>query len=146
MMKRVMSLAALALAGATLTACGSSAPTDASKDDFCEAFTEAATDWYPESEDEEIDTTGAIETLEETGTPEDIGEDARNGFEVYIDALDEINGNSIADYDGEDPVEVSEDDEADFDALSEYVTQECGGSAGGVEGGADGGAEDGTED
>lgn len=70
-------LAAVALAG--LTACGgpegSEAPTDASKDEFCTVINGLDTS----------DPEGFVDDLVEVGTPSDIPDEAREGFEVMVD-------------------------------------------------------------
>lgn len=66
----------------------SSAPEDASVDDFCTAFSQVDPTDEESSDAELVD--GAKETatrLREVGTPADIGETERAGFEAYVDAL-----------------------------------------------------------
>ncbi|HEY1133794.1 MAG TPA: hypothetical protein VGE77_04400 [Nocardioides sp.] len=121
-MKRVLSAAALVLAGATLTACGG-APTDASESDFCDAFESAFTDVGEQAMkegDEEVDFGDAIDELEETGTPEGISDDAREGFENLVDALKDADGKTVD--------ELNEEDSDDLDgdeAFSTYYAETC---------------------
>lgn len=80
---------ALGLAGAgvlafALSACGggpsgSAAPTDADVDDFCKTVGRLDTG----------DVDEFVDTLVETGTPADIPDEARAGFEVMVDKADE---------------------------------------------------------
>lgn len=128
-MKRVLSVAALALAGsATLVACGSSAPTDASEDEFCSSIESAFTTIGEQGteDDDEIDISDAIDELEETGTPEDIPDDARTGYENFLDALNEADGKTIEEAgDLEDPT-----DDDDGEAFYTYYVETCGGATG----------------
>lgn len=62
----------------SLAACGgdgADAPTDASKDDFCEIF----------NADGDADYDQVVDDLKDVGTPEDIDGEAREGFEILID-------------------------------------------------------------
>lgn len=120
-MKRVLSAAALVLAGATLTACGG-APTDASEDDFCDAMTSAGETIGTESEkggDEEVDFSDAIDELESTGTPESISDEAREGFESILDKMKELDGKTV------DEVGEDEDDLDGGEEFSDYYVETC---------------------
>lgn len=124
-MKRVISVAALALAGsATLVACGG-APTDASEEDFCSSIEEAFTSLGEEADADEVDFSDAIETLEDTGTPEDIPDDAREGYEAFLDALKEADGKTQEEV--EDLDDPTEGDEGE--AFGTYYVETCGGGA-----------------
>ena len=88
-MRRLLAAAGLVLVAGTMTGCG--APDDASKSDFCKAVAGAPTDenFSQDDVDEWHD------ELEETGTPKDIDDDEREGFEVLVDALDEVDADEI---------------------------------------------------
>jgi hypothetical protein len=135
----------LAAAGSTaavlafsLTACGG-APSDASTKDFCEAFnssTEVFADIDPEAEPSEqagkaVDAFKEYaDKLEEVGTPEGISDDAREGFEIMVEELGDLDEGDVEKYlkdpSGEDIAEVSEDDEKKVDEFTEYAGKECG--------------------
>jgi hypothetical protein len=121
----------------SLTACGG-APTDASKEDFCDAFSSAEdifADIDPEAEakDQAGDVTDAYkefaDKLEEVGTPDGISDDAREGFEVFVEELGELDEDDVEKF-LEDPskdiAEVSKDDEKKVDEFTEYAGKECG--------------------
>ena len=99
----------------SLTACGG-APDDASKDDFCEVAlnetgddADAVNDWGDE--------------LEEVGTPEDIPDDARDGFELLVETAKDVDDDDL---DNEELFEEFSDDEQDqFTAYSQYVSETC---------------------
>lgn len=112
----------LALVGASLvllgglTACGGS-PDDASKDDFCDAM-----DKFGSASDDFDKVQDAAEELDETGTPEDIDDDARKGFEFLVD--------NVGDADDEDDLkktgdDMSDDDKKESKALGEYYAKTC---------------------
>lgn len=122
-----------ALLALALTACGGDAPTDASTRDFCDAVqdifetnSEVQGDEPTEDEWEEIQ--DAYDDLGEVGTPDDIGDSERNGFEVVVDTITGL------DYDEAKKVFASEDDsipgvseeeDKDADAFFEYVEEKC---------------------
>jgi hypothetical protein len=130
-LRRLGAAAALALAATALTACGgpSDAPEDASTDDFCTAVVE-----FPRAEEGEdapsqdaVD--GYVDGLEETGTPEDMPDDARKGWEAWVDMMNEIDVDD-SEEDLEKEVEELADDD-DVKAFQEYVGTTC--SAAGLE-------------
>lgn len=128
-MKRVLSVAALVLAGASLTACGGGvdAPTDASEDDFCGVAGGTAILEYFDQENEEFNAEDYANDLADVGTPEGISEDARDGFEVVVtefrDAGNGLGEEEINDLDDE---KISEDDNDKVDAFGDYVSDTCG--------------------
>ncbi|KQY57512.1 MULTISPECIES: hypothetical protein [unclassified Nocardioides] len=110
----------LALVGASLVlvgglaACGGS-PDDASKDDFCKAMDKVgkAGDDFDKYKD-------AVDELSDTGTPENIDDDARDGFEFLVD--------EVGDADSEkdlDDVDVKGDDKKATEAFGKYYAKEC---------------------
>lgn len=121
----------------SLTACGG-APTDASKEDFCDAFNSAEkifADIDPEAEakDQAGDVTDAYkefaDKLEEVGTPDGISDDAREGFEIFVEELGDLDEDDVEKF-LEDPekdiAEVSKDDEKKVNEFTEYAGKECG--------------------
>lgn len=113
-MKHALLAASLVLVAGTAVGC-SGAPTDASKDDFCKQALKVgevqsaddANDWAKDAED--------------IGTPEGMSDDARDGFEVIVDAAKDAE-----EEDGKikEP-DVSKDDEKKVEKYSEYVGKEC---------------------
>ena len=134
--KRPLALAgATVLMGLTLTACGGSYPTDASKDDFCNGFkdivsatTSVKGDEPNESEWKKIQK--AYGDLGDTGTPKDIGDDERKGFEAMVDAITDLDykdaKKAFGDKDGSSSVPgVSKDDEKNIEKFTTYVGKNC---------------------
>lgn len=134
--KRPLAAAGAAvLMGLTLTACGGSYPTDASKDDFCGGFKDivtASTGLKGEepSEDEWKKIQEAYGDLGDTGTPKGIGDDERKGFEAMVKAITDLDykdaKKAFGDKDGESSVPgVSKDDEDDIEKFTKYVGTTC---------------------
>ena len=151
--KRPLALASAAvLLGLSLSACGG-APSDASVEDFCKAQNDSAKgeelfkafgekDW-DKAEDllkEQAD------EVEEVGTPEDIPDDAREGFEIQIDAVKDISADDIqkAVEDQNDPFEetVSDDDTDKVEAFEKYESETCSEESGSDD--SDSGSDSGT--
>lgn len=134
-------LAALAL---LLAGCGgdgggaaTDAPSDASRTDFCEAYTqgflEAMGDIDPEaSEQEQAEAIVAslktfAEDMAEVGTPADMSEEAREGFELTLSSIEDLDADDLQDEEAMAELEdqLSGDDKAAAEALNSYVTANC---------------------
>lgn len=128
-MKLPLLAASLVLVAGTATACGG-APTDASTKDFCAAITKigeasVGVDSESPTEDQIKAVKEAFADFEEVGTPEDISDDAREGFELIVESIADIDDDATAeelDKAGED---FSGDEEKKTDAFSEYVGETC---------------------
>ena len=133
---------AVLLVGAVTTACGgggSGAPTDASEEEFCDAQSSLLEDLLPEdmtnpempsNEDmaQSVKDWGA--EIEEVGTPEDIPDAARAGFEAIVEQAKDIDA---ADFDTEKLEELemggadaSAEVKEQAQAFSDYLTETCG--------------------
>ena len=135
--KRPLAAAGAAvLMGLALTACGGGGyPTDASAEEFCGGVEDVVTvttavEGEEPSEGEWEDIQKAYGDLGDIGTPEDIGDAERNGFEVVVDTFTDLDYDeakkSFGDNDGDDSIPgVSEDDEKDADAFFTYVQDAC---------------------
>lgn len=118
---------------AALAGCGGpaeSAPTDASPEDFCAAIAWFRTEGldrfrggeFPPAEDALADLARDWSArLVEVGTPENMSDDARAGFEKFVARIDDIEGGDIAGmgWDGDNP-----DGDAEK-GFSNYVTNAC---------------------
>ena len=124
-MRTARTLAGLVLVGGMATACGggggSDAPEDASKKEFCAAVAAAPTDGKPSQED--VDSW--VDELEETGTPDDLPEDARHGFEVFVEAVDDADVKDIKDATDFEEIVEDEDDRADVTSFLTYFATTC---------------------
>jgi hypothetical protein len=125
----------------SLTACGddgSDAPDNASKEKFCDAYSgqlDAFSDIDPESSESEqakalVDGLKKwADELEKVGTPDGISDEEREGFEITIKELGDLDADDVekAIKDGDsDFAEVSKDDEKKANAFNDYATKECG--------------------
>jgi hypothetical protein len=125
-MKIALLAASLVLVAGTATACGGGAPTDASEKDFCAAITKVGESYGDDPEKPAIkDIKDSVADLGDVGTPEGIPDDAREGFEIVVDAIAGLDDDA-SDEDlkkaGED---FSGDDEKKSDAFDEYVSETC---------------------
>ena len=114
-MRRVLVGATMLLVAGMTAACGS--PDDASKGDFCDSIqglNKASAD-FDENKD-------AFEKLADTGTPEGISDDAREGFEILVDLADEADSNEDAEKSAKD---LSSDEKKKIEAFGEYVGKTC---------------------
>lgn len=115
----------LALAG-----CGGddadAAPDDASRSDFCEAFLDEPDGFDSDDPDEAVDAAhDYADTLREVGTP-DVSDDAREGFEVYVDFLAGLEAGDADELEDAEPSDIFDAVELKkFEAFSE-VTADCG--------------------
>jgi hypothetical protein len=100
----------------SLTACGGGAPDDASEDDFCEVVLDE-----PGEDADSINKWG--DELEEVGTPEDIPEDAREGFEILVDLAKDVDDDDLENENFID--EFSGEDQEKFAAYSAYLAETC---------------------
>lgn len=135
-MKHSLLAASLVLVAGTAVGCGGDggggggAPDDASTADFCGVFD----DFYKvvgelgaDAENSELikalKDTG--EDLEEVGTPEDIPEDARAGYELTVQTIADLDEDATQEeLDGLEE-EFSEEEKKQSDAFDEYLADTC---------------------
>ncbi len=122
--------ASAALLVFSLSACGGP-PTDASEEEFCEVVNDPK---YFEGLDEDADEQDYVDAIQDladdirdVGTPESISDDAREGFEIQLDAVDDLDADDI-DFDGgEDPIQadLDDDEKKKVDAYQAYEDETC---------------------
>lgn len=120
-------VAGLVLVGGMATACGddsSDAPEDASKDDFCNLLEEAPTADKPSQDD--VDEW--VDKLKDTGTPDDIDDDARHGFEVLVGAIDDADVDDIDDESTFEDLVKDSGDRKDVEKFFVYYAKKCAGA------------------
>jgi len=130
-----LTVAGLALALGGLAGCGSDdsdgggSPTNASKEDFCSTFESMASDMQDVDPSDPGAAVKAIkdagDKLEETGTPEDMPDDARDGFEVIIKTLTGLDDNASIEDLAKIGQDLSDSDEANSKAFDEYLSDTC---------------------
>lgn len=101
-------------------------PSDASTEDFCVAYFEilekdGITDGTPEEKADAYQEWAA--ELERVGTPPDMPEDARSGYEIMIDVLSDVTPEQAADDSWEPTLSPSQD--SDVEAFGDYAGTEC---------------------
>ena len=123
-MKKALWAASLLLVAGIATACGGDdggdAPEEVSVEEFCEPFKELKADTKPDE---------LADQLKDVGTPKDIPDDARKGFEFLIDNAEDLDEDS-ENLDDEQAFKDKYGDEefAEVEAFIEY----CGGYQGGA--------------
>lgn len=144
---RISMTTAVLLVGAVTSACGGGsgsgsdggAPSDASEKSFCDVQTSLFEDLLPDDltnpevpSNEEM---AAVvkdwgKKLEEVGTPDDIPEDARAGFEAIIQQAEDINPDDFSIDKLEELEQGGKDASAEVKkqatAFSDYLTDTCG--------------------
>ena len=136
---RLTMTSAVLLVGAVTTACGGGAPTDASEKDFCETQSSLLADLMPDDmTDPELPSDEAMAKavkdwgaeLEKVGTPEDIPDDARKGFDAVVEQAKDIDTSDFSiekleelEAGGKD---ASEEVQKQAEAFSDYLTETCG--------------------
>jgi hypothetical protein len=121
-MRIALVAAGLVLVGATTTACGGP-PEDASKDEFCDVMVENNPfDGGTPSQDDFDDW---VDELKDTGTPDNISDDARKGFEVMIDAMEDFDVDDAEAIDDLDEFVDDKDDQKAAEKFSLYFVKEC---------------------
>lgn len=126
------SFGAAALLALSLTACGGSdgadAPDDASKEDFCDAvnaLNEGGSSDKP-TEEEFDEYQDKVDELAEVGTPESIDDDARKGFELFVETIQDFDYGDVEDA-GDNFLEdeFSSEEQDQFVAFFTYAGTEC---------------------
>jgi hypothetical protein len=125
-MNRPALLVVAVLAAGSVAGCGGGvdAPTNATVDDFCAGYVSVFKDVAGESGDitaEQIKAWGA--DLEKTGTPRDISEDERAGFEIVVEFAGDLDEGASGD-DLQEP-KVSEDEQQQVDDFLAYTQEKC---------------------
>jgi hypothetical protein len=140
---RLTLTSAMLLVGAVTTACGGEggggAPTDASDKEFCETQSSLLEELLPDDmTNPEIPSNEEMakavknwgKNLEEVGTPEDIPDDARAGFEAVIEQADDIDASDFSIEKLEELEQGGADASAKVkeqaQAFSDYLTETCG--------------------
>jgi hypothetical protein len=145
--------AAIVIAGFSLTACSSDgdgdsgggggdasdagdSPDDATMEDFCGVWNDDSIGGgEDDSPDEQADAAhDAAGQLADVGTPEGIDEGARNGFEVFVKFLADVDGDDISKFAEANPTDpdafadslgIDKDDADDVIAFITYASQQC---------------------
>ena len=127
-MKKVLAAAALVLAAGSLSSCGGP-PTDASKSEFCGAFQDFQKSTQNFSDGDDAKIIKALkdfgDKLQEIGTPSNISDSARAGFEKTLDQIDGLKDDAKVDELSKLDDELSSQEKKNSDAFDKYLTDEC---------------------
>jgi hypothetical protein len=137
---RLTMTSAVLVVGAATSACGGGgAPTDASEKDFCETQTSLLSDLMPDDMSNPELPSGeemakAVKEwgadLERVGTPEDIPDDARKGFDNVVEQAKEVDASDFSIDKLEELEAGGKDASAEVkkqaEAFSDYLTETCG--------------------
>jgi hypothetical protein len=130
-MKRALLVASLVLIAGTTVGCGDDGPpTDASKADFCGVFDDMLTQLG--DLDDDADPAEAVKALKkagdqlaEVGTPEDMPEDARDGYQLILDEIEKLDEDASRDDVSSLGEDVSSTEEKSMDAYEKYLGDTC---------------------
>jgi len=118
-MKRAfLTVASLALVFGGTAACGGS-PKDASVDDFCEAAMDVT------GIDDAKGMKDWAENMDKVGTPKDMPDDARDGFELIIKTAKKVDDDASEEEMNDLDKDFSDEDDKNSDAFGEYVGKNC---------------------
>ncbi len=109
---------------------GASAGGDASKDDFCTAFNGLVTDVLAKAGTGDLsDAVSAIKdwaaNMKEVGTPSDMPDDARQGFEVFVEAASNIDEDATLGDLQSLGSELSQADQDAGESFGSWATENC---------------------
>ncbi|RYP88714.1 hypothetical protein EKO23_02195 [Nocardioides guangzhouensis] len=109
--------AGMVLMAGMLAGCGDDAPENASKEDFCDAFEAvgSAGDDFDKGKER-------LQDLKDTGTPEDIPDDAREGFDILLGVVEDADSADEVDKAAED---LSKEDTKKVEAFTTYTIKKC---------------------
>lgn len=134
-MRRALISTALVVAlSGSLAACGGDDPASAADDaapaDFCAALADIATAYgevAPENvtEDQVRAVKAAVSDLVEVGTPEDMTDDQRAGFELVTGMVSDLSDNATLEQLEAAGEDFSGAEEEKADAFDDYVDQTC---------------------
>ena len=128
----------------------SGAPTDASVKEFCATANSTLEDtgFLKALEKKDYDKVAEIfkeqaEKAEKVGTPKGIPDDAREGFEIQVDALKDLDGDTVKkgfeakDQQAFEDELIPKDDQKKVEAYTKYEAETCSGSTGSDSGDSD---------
>ena len=144
-MLRISLLAVPLLVAGLLAGCGddggddaADAPNNASVEEFCQPFVDLSQEFQSMGTD--ISDEDALEIAKDTaeklrnaGTPEDMPEDARKGFELVVKKLADLSDDATT-QDVEKAMQLTEEEQKYSAALTAYVTQNCADAFAGLSG------------
>lgn len=124
-------VAVIAVVAVVVLGGGGGAPDNASKEDFCDNQQELYTDVAAAAvSGDDTAIAKAIrdyaDDAEETGTPSDIPDDARRGFELQLERAQDVDDDATTEDLQKMDQDYSKEEQADGQAFNDYATQTCG--------------------
>ena len=133
-MKSALLAASLVLVGGTALGCSGGgsegAPTDATEEDYCASYQSLFDDMSTMTDATDAEIIAQIKdwatTMEETGTPEEMPEDARAGFETTISLINDLDDDAQQEDFEKIDEDLTEEETAQVDEFDTYTTDTCG--------------------
>lgn len=133
-MKHALIAATLVLVGGATVGCGSDggsgAPADASEKDFCASYTSLFEDMTGMTDATDKQIIAKIKdwgtAMQETGTPKDISDEARAGFETTMDLIDSLDEDSTKEEFQKIDEDLTQKEKDGVEAFDTYTTDTCG--------------------
>jgi hypothetical protein len=131
-MKSALLAASLVLVGGTALGCsgGDGAPADASQDDYCASYRTLFADMSTMTEATDAEIIAKIKdwgaTMQETGTPSDMPDDARAGFETTLAFIDGLDDDATAEDFEKMDSDLTEEETQQVGEFDTYTTETCG--------------------
>jgi hypothetical protein len=144
-MKRALLVASLVLVAGTVVGCGddgsgsdASPPTNASKEDFCGVFDDMLTELGALDADakpaEAVKALkNAADDLGDVGTPKDMPDNARDGYELILDEIEKLDDDSSREDINQLGEDISDAQEKSMAAYEKYLGEECADVLGGAD-------------
>ena len=138
-MKHLLAAASLALLMGTTVGCSEDSPDqpsqaappdDASTEEFCQNYQDFSAALMKLGQDaEDADFVKALkaagEDFEATGTPEDVSEDERAGYEVFIQLIEDVEDDATQEDLQKMEQDLSEEEQKQLEGFTAYVSQTC---------------------
>ncbi|MEJ7833584.1 MAG: hypothetical protein WKF79_11765 [Nocardioides sp.] len=136
MKKHALLAASLVLVAGTAAGCGGGPPTDASNEEFCASFDELEAslgELDPEAPDEDIIKAlqDGVEKVREAGTPEDMPDDAREGYDISTQSVLDLDADASEDDLDKAEEDFSDEEKEKAEAFENYLDENC--ESGGTE-------------
>lgn len=133
-MKSALLAASLVLVGGTALGCSGGgsegAPTDATEEDYCASYQSLFDDMSTMTDATDAEIIAQIKdwatTMEETGTPEEMPEDARAGFETTISLINDLDDDAQQEDFEKIDEDLTDEETAQVDEFDTYTTDTCG--------------------
>jgi len=129
--KHALLTASLVLVGASAVGCGGGgAPTDASEKEFCTSLTSLFADMGSMADASEEEALASIKEwgkdMDEVGTPESISDEGREGFELMVEQVAELDEDDTTQDFEKLEADLSEEEKNATAAFEKYTGDTCG--------------------